>query len=108
MVAGMMREAASAPDLDTLFLRLEDAGTMMRLDPSVTPRMAKAPTLGRWELDLLRHRRGRRAAGPDPHRPAGTPELDEGSVDLPRDALVVDCAADGLKNHPACRCGRRR
>ncbi|MCW2865884.1 MAG: hypothetical protein JWR20_72 [Marmoricola sp.] len=100
MVAGMMREASSATSLDELFLRLEDAGTMLRLDPAVTPSMAKAPTLGRWELDLLRTvtdvvRRGRvRSVRP------GRMELDHGSVDLARDTLVVDCAADGLKNPP--------
>ena len=27
---------------------------MLRIDPSVTPTMAKTPTLARWELDLLR------------------------------------------------------
>ena len=27
---------------------------MLRIDRSVTPTMAKAPTLGTWELDLLR------------------------------------------------------
>lgn len=100
MVAGMMREAASAPDLDTLFLRLEEAGTMMRLDPAVRPSMAKAPTLGRWELELLRTvthvvRRGRiRTVRRD------RIELDDGTVDLAPGALVVDCAADGLKNPP--------
>ena len=27
---------------------------MLRIDRSVTPTMAKAPTLGTWELELLR------------------------------------------------------
>ena len=46
MVATLMEAAASAHSLDTLFLALEDAGIMLRVDPSVTPTMAKAPTLG--------------------------------------------------------------
>ena len=54
MVADMMRAAASATSLDDLFLRLEDAGIMLRIDRSVTPTMAKAPTLGIWELEQLR------------------------------------------------------
>ena len=37
-----------------IFLRLEDAGVMLRIDRDVTPTMAKTPTLGTWELDLLR------------------------------------------------------
>ena len=39
---------------DDLFLRLEDAGVMLRIDRSVTPTMAKTPTLAQWELDRLR------------------------------------------------------
>src|SRR3954452_11731384 len=46
MVATMMEAASTAASLDDLFLRLEDAGIMLRLDRSLTPTMAKAPTLG--------------------------------------------------------------
>lgn len=100
MVADQMQVAAGAPDLPTLFAGLEEAGIMMRIDPAVTPSMAKAPTLGRWELELLRSvedvvRLGRvRVAGRD------RLELDDGSVALGEDALVVNCAADGLKQPP--------
>ena len=52
--------AEGAASLDELFLRLEDAGIMLRIDRRVTPTMAKAPTLGTWELDLLRTHRARR------------------------------------------------
>lgn len=98
MVAEMMRLSAEADDLDRLFLALEDAGIMLRIDAGVTPTMAKAPTLGRWELERLRRvedvvRRGHvRRAERD------RLELDEGSVATGPDALVVSCAADGLKN----------
>ena len=54
MAADIMQAAAGASSLDDVFLRLEDAGVMMRVDRSVTPTMARAPTLGRWELELLR------------------------------------------------------
>lgn len=100
MVADMMQAAGSASDLDDLFLRLEDAGIMLRIDRTVTPTMAKAPTLGRWELELLRTVehvvRGRLlAVGP------GRLELADGTtVRLAPDALVVNCAADGLKMPP--------
>ena len=46
MVADMMRAAGTAASLPDLFLRLEEAGIMLRIDRSVTPTMAKAPTLG--------------------------------------------------------------
>ena len=54
MLAALLEAAGTADSLDQLFLRLEDAGIMLRIDRSVTPTMAKAPTLGLWELDLLR------------------------------------------------------
>ena len=49
-----MAAAADAESLDDLFLRLEAAGVMLRIDTDVMPTMAKTPTLGTWELDLLR------------------------------------------------------
>ena len=54
LAADTMAAAADAESLDDLFLRLEAAGVMLRIDPDVTPTMAKTPTLGTWELDLLR------------------------------------------------------
>ncbi|WP_139978528.1 NAD(P)-binding protein [Nocardioides litoris] len=100
MAASVMRSAAAASSLDDLFLRLEDAGTMIRIDRSLTPTMAKAPTLGAWELDLLRtvHRVVR--LGHLRRVSRGRLHLDEGTVDVAPDALVVDCAADGLRRRP--------
>ena len=100
MVAELVRLAASAESLDALFLDLEEAGIMLRVDPSVTPSMAKAPTLGTWELDLLRTishvvRRGHVVAVERGHL-----RLAEGSVAIADDAVVVNCAADGLRSRP--------
>ena len=54
LAADTMEAAASAESLDDLFLRLEAAGVMLRIDRDVIPTMAKTPTLAAWELDLLR------------------------------------------------------
>ena len=54
LAADTMAAAADAESLDDLFLRLEAAGVMLRIDTDVIPTMAKTPTLGAWELDLLR------------------------------------------------------
>jgi len=100
MVADMMHAAAEAASLEDLFLRLEDAGIMLRIDRSLTPSMAKAPTLGTWELEQLRtiehvvHRGHITTVRP------GRIDLEDGSIDVAQDALVVNCAADGLKNRP--------
>lgn len=100
MVADMMAACAEATDLPRLFLRLEEPGIMHRIDPTVTPTMAKAPTLGTWELELLRSvehvvRRGHvRTAS------RGRLTFADGDLALADDALVVNCAADGLKQPP--------
>jgi hypothetical protein len=100
MVATLMELAAAATSLDALFLALEDAGIMLRVDPAVTPTMAKAPTLGTWELELLRSVTDVVRLGHVISVRPGRLELTDGTVEIPRDAVVVHCAADGLKNPP--------
>ncbi|MCW2758126.1 MAG: pyridine nucleotide-disulfide oxidoreductase [Nocardioidaceae bacterium] len=100
MVADMMQAASTAPSLDDLFLRLEDAGIMLRIDRSRTPTMAKAPTLGLWELEQLRSIENVVRLGHIASAGRGRIDLADGSVAVADDALVVNCAADGLKNKP--------
>jgi hypothetical protein len=101
MVADTMEAAAAANSLPDLFLRLEDAGVMLRIDRSVIPTMAKTPTLATWELERLRTvehvvRRGHaRLVEP------GRLHFDDGSVGVAADAVVVHCAASGLKYPPS-------
>jgi len=100
MAADTMQAAVESTSIEDLFLRLEDAGIMLRVDRSVMPTMAKTPTLARWELDLLRSienvvRLGHVRAA---HR--GRLTFRDGSVAVAHDALVVHCAADGLKYPP--------
>jgi len=100
MVADLLSSAAAADSLDDYFLRLEDSGTMLRIDRSLTPTMAKGPTLGSWELELLRTiSRVVRLGHLREVRP-GRLEFAEGTINVAADALVVNCAADGLKNKP--------
>jgi hypothetical protein len=100
MVASMLEAAGAASSLDDLFLRLEDAGIMLRIDRTVTPTMAKAPTLGTWELGLLRSIEDVVRLGHVTSVSRGRLELSGGSVPIAEDALIVNCAADGLKNLP--------
>jgi hypothetical protein len=100
MVADLMRAAGEASSLPELFLQLEEAGIMLRVDRSVTPTMAKAPTLGLWELEQLRTIENVVRRGHIRSASRGRIELEDGSVSLHGDALVVNCAADGLKMPP--------
>ena len=100
MAGDIMQAAAAASSLDEVFLRLEDAGVMVRIDRSVTPTMAKAPTLATWELDLLRTIERVVRLGHVRRVEPGRLTLDDGSVALAQDAVVVHCAASGLQNPP--------
>jgi hypothetical protein len=100
MVADLVRDAAVATDLPSLFLALEESGTMLRIDPTVEPTMAKAPTLGRWELELLRSVEDVVRLGHVRRAGRGKLQLDQGVREVADDAVVVHCAADGLRNPP--------
>lgn len=100
LAADTMEAAAAAESLDDLFVRLEAAGVMMRIDRAVVPTMAKAPTLGAWELELLRGIDDVVRLGHVSHVTSREIHLDHGSVVLPPDSLVVHCAASGLSYPP--------
>jgi hypothetical protein len=100
MAADTMEAAAAATSLEDLFLRLEEAGVMLRIDASVTPTMAKTPTLAHWELEKLRTIEHVVRLGHIRLVERGRIVLEEGSVQIAQDALVVHCAASGLRYPP--------
>ncbi len=100
LAADTMAAAADAESLDDLFLRLEAAGVMMRIDTDVVPTMAKTPTLGIWELDLLRTIENVIRLGHIKYAGTGEIVLDGGVFPLAPGSLVVHCAASGLGYPP--------
>lgn len=95
-----MAAAAGADSLDDLFLRLEAAGVMLRIDTGVVPSMAKTPTLGRWELDLLRAVGDVVRLGHIERVTRDEIVLTDGRVALAPGSLIVHCAASGLQYPP--------
>ncbi|MBI5090249.1 MAG: pyridine nucleotide-disulfide oxidoreductase [Actinobacteria bacterium] len=95
-----MTSAAEATSLDDLFFRLEAAGVMLRIDTDVVPTMAKTPTLGAWELDLLRSIDHVVRLGHIRRVTARELVLDHGNIPLAAGSLVVHCAAAGLQYPP--------
>ena len=100
LAADTMAAAADADSLTELFLRLEAAGVMLRIDPNVVPTMAKAPTLGLWELELLRTIENVVRLGHIRSVSKDEIVLEQGSVRLPPNSVVVHCAAAGLQYPP--------
>ncbi|MCU1344091.1 MAG: hypothetical protein JWL70_357 [Acidimicrobiia bacterium] len=100
LAADTMTAAAHAESLDELFLRLEAAGVMLRIDTQSVPTMAKTPTLARWELELLRTIDNVIRLGHIKHVSAHEIVLDDGVVSLAPGALIVHCAASGLQYPP--------
>ncbi|UOQ90154.1 NAD(P)-binding protein [Agromyces endophyticus] len=100
MVADTMEAGETAESLEQLFLRLEDAGIMLRIDRSVMPTMARAPTLATWELDLLRTIDDVVRLGHITRVARGRIDFASGSIPIADDALVVHCAGKGLLNRP--------
>jgi hypothetical protein len=100
LAADTMASAADAESLEDLFLRLEAAGVMLRIDTSVTPTMAKTPTLATWELDRLRTIDTVVRLGHIRSVTGREIVLEHGTVPLEPGALVVHCAASGLQYPP--------
>lgn len=100
MAADIVEAAAAAASPDDLFLRLEQAGVMLRIDGSVVPTMAKTPTLAQWELDRLRTIEHVVRLGYIKHVEPTRLVLAEGEVATARDAVIVHCAASGLRYPP--------
>ena len=100
MAADMFEAATRTTDPDEFFLHLEEQGLMLRIDRSVTPTMAKAPTLAAWELDLLRTLEDVVRLGHITHVEPGRLVCADGDAPIASDAVVVHCAADGLQRKP--------
>jgi hypothetical protein len=98
--ADIMEAAAAATSPDHLFFLLEDTGVMLRIDRSVTPTMAKVPTLAQWELEWLRRIDRVVRLGHLVRVEPGQLVLTSGDVAIAGDAVVVHCAASGLRYRP--------
>ncbi len=100
MVADTIQAAEDATSIEDLFLRLEAADIMLRIDRTVMPTMAKAPTLATWELEQLRTLENVLRRGHLETVDRGRLTFADESVAISDDAVVVHCAADGLKYPP--------
>ena len=91
-------DAASAEDL---FDRLEAAGTLIRLDPSVRPTMYRCATVSHPEIEQLRRIGDVVRMGHVKSIELTAIVLDDGSIASSPPALYIDCTADGAPQRPA-------
>ncbi|MCV7200242.1 NAD(P)-binding protein [Mycobacterium angelicum] len=91
----------AATSADDLLDRLETAGTLIRLDPSIRPRMYRCATVSQPELHQLRRIRDIVRMGHVQRVEPATIVLDDGSVPASPSALYIDCTADGAPQRPA-------
>ena len=99
--ADIMEAAAAATSPEQVFFLLEEAAVMLRIDRSVNPTMAKVPTLAEWELDRLRTIERVVRLGHIRHVEPGRLVLTGGDAPIAPDAVVVHCAASGLRYRPS-------
>lgn len=95
-LANQFEAIGAADSIADLFLRLERAGELLRLDESVVPTAFRAATITQAELNALRRihdvvRLGRVVA-----IEAGSISLEHGSIGANPDALYVDCSASAV------------
>ncbi|MEP5938015.1 MAG: NAD(P)-binding protein [Erythrobacter sp.] len=81
---------------DEMFDKLDESGTMLRIDPQVTPKMFHFAVISEAEVDMLRqikqvYRQGRvTAIGPN------VMHFDDETVTLPDNTLFIDCTASAV------------
>ncbi len=96
-----LRAIRDATSPDDLFGRLEDAGTVLRIDPAVRPTMYRCATVTRAELDQLRRIGDIVRKGHLLRIETDKMVLDDDEVAMDKGVLYIDCTADGAEKRPA-------
>ncbi len=98
--ADLMGAIAEATSTDDLFLRLEQCGVMMRIDPAHTPSMFHYATISRGEVALLRQIKNVVRMGRVKAITGEGLTLDGGAMPMDAGALYIDCTATAVERRP--------
>lgn len=96
-----LRAINDATSVQDLFVRLEDAGLLLRIDPAVRASMYRCATVTGPELEQLRRITDVVRMGHLLFVQADAMVLDAGTVPVEGGALYIDCTADGAEKRPA-------
>ncbi len=97
-VAAQFEAIAQAESVDDLFVRLEQAGVLLRIDQTVKPRMFHGATISQLELEQLRRIKNVVRKGRVTHVQADQIVLEQGSIPTSRNNLHIDCSASAISN----------
>jgi len=100
-IAARIKAMTLATSVEDLFGRLEDIGSLLRLDPAVRPAMYRCATVTHAELDELRRITDVVRMG---HVKRIEPDkilLEGGETATEASTLFIDCTADGAERRPA-------
>lgn len=88
--------AVGSKDGDEMFAKLGERGTMLRIDPDVTPKMFHFAVISEGEIELLRQidqvYRGNRVTALEPQAMVFADER----IEVPANTLFVDCTASAV------------
>ena len=90
-----------ATSVEDLFDRLETAGSLLRVDPTVRPTMYRCATVTTAELDQLRRITDVVRLGHVTSIEPGKILLEHGEIPTDASILHIDCTADGAEQRPA-------
>lgn len=99
--AATLDAIGAAASIEDLFERLEAAGNLLRLDPSIRPAMYRCATVSSAELDQLRRIDDVVRMGHIQRIEPTAIVLDGGSITSSPSVLYIDCTADGAPKRPA-------
>ncbi len=95
--ARRMAALAQARTTEELFLRLEAAGHLLRIDPTRTPSLFHYATVSTGEVELLRTIDNVIRLGRVQALTTDNLVLDQGTVPIEPDTLCVDCTASAIR-----------
>jgi hypothetical protein len=97
-IAAQYEAAAAATSIEDLFDRLEAAGVLLRIDPSVRPRMFHGATVSLMELEQLRRIRNIIRMGRVQRIERDRIVFAQGELPTSPDHVYVDCSASAIGN----------
>lgn len=99
-IGDQLRIIADADSVESMWLGLEAAGQMLRIDADRMPDMYRCATVTEIELEQLRRVTNVIRQGRVRRITETSIELDGGSVETTPGTVHIDCTADGLEQRP--------